>query len=181
MRATEHVALMAAYNEWMNSRLYEAAAKLSPAELAADRKAFFGSILGTLNHLVVGDTIWLKRFAEHPARHAALEPVRALERPKALAQVLFTDFGALWAHRRMLDGVIVRWAAELSDADLGHVLRYASTKGVVSHKRFFDLLMHFFNHQTHHRGQATTLLSQAGVDLGVTDLLMLIPDRSPGG
>jgi uncharacterized damage-inducible protein DinB len=181
MRAAEHVALMAAYNEWMNARLYEAAAKLSPAELAAERKAFFGSILGTLNHLVVGDTIWLKRFAEHPARHAALEPVRALERPKALAQVLFTDFGALSAHRRMLDGVIVRWAGELSDADLEHVLGYASMKGVVSHKRFFDLLMHFFNHQTHHRGQVSTLLSQAGVDVGVTDLLVLIPDRSPGG
>ena len=181
MRATEHVALMAAYNEWMNAKLYQAAGKLPAADLAAERKAFFGSILGTLNHLVVGDTIWLKRFAEHPARHAALEPVRGLEQPKALDQVLFTDFDALSAHRRMLDGVIVRWAAELSDADLEHVLRYASTKGVVSHKRLFDLLLHFFNHQTHHRGQATTLLSQAGVDVGVTDLLMLIPDRAPPG
>jgi len=181
MRAAEHVALMAAYNEWMNAKLYEAAAKLPPAELAAGRKAFFGSILGTLNHLVVGDTIWLKRFAAHPARHAALEPVRALEQPKALDQVLFTDFGELSARRRMLDGVILRWAAELSDADLEQGLRYASMKGAVSHKRLFDLLMHFFNHQTHHRGQATTLLSQAGVDVGVTDLLVLIPDRPPGG
>ena len=181
MRATEHVALMAAYNEWMNARLYEAAAKLAPAELAADRRAFFGSLLGTLNHLVVGDTIWLKRFAEHPARHAALEPVRRLERPRALDQVLFTDFGELSAHRRMLDGAIVRWTAELTNADLEQVLRYASMKGVVSHKRLFDLAMHFFNHQTHHRGQATTLLSQAGVDVGVTDLLMLIPNQAPSG
>jgi len=181
MDATAHVALMAAYNEWMNAKLYAAAATLPAAELAAERGAFFGSILGTLNHLVVGDTVWLKRFAEHPSRHAALEPVRRLERPRALDQVLFTDFGELSAHRRMLDGAIVRWAAELTNADLEQVLRYASMKGVVSHKRLFDLVMHLFNHQTHHRGQATTLLSQAGVDVGVTDLLMLIPDRAPSG
>jgi len=181
MDATAHVALMAAYNEWMNAKLYATAATLPAAELAAERGAFFGSILGTLNHLVVGDTVWLKRFAEHPSRHAALEPVRRLERPRALDQVLFTDFGELSAHRRMLDGAIVRWAAELTNADLEQVLRYASMKGVVSHKRLFDLVMHLFNHQTHHRGQATTLLSQAGVDVGVTDLLMLIPDRAPSG
>ena len=124
MIAPGHVVLMAAYNEWMNDRLYAAAGKLTAAELAADRKAFFGSILGTLNHIVVGDTLWLKRFATHPAHHAALDPVRALPAPAALDQLLFTDFAQLRAHRGLLDKVIKAWAAALSEDDLLHVLHY---------------------------------------------------------
>ena len=176
MNLTEHVARMAQYNEWMNVSLYDAAEKLPAAELAVDRKAFFGSLLGTLNHLVVTDTMWLQRFATHPARHAALEPLRQLPAPTALNQVLFTDFAELRARRVMMDAAIRQWAAELSESDLQHVLHYANTKGAVSNRRMFSLLMHLFKHQTHHRGQATTLLSQAGVDVGPTDLLVLIPN-----
>jgi len=91
--------------------------------------------------------------------------------------MLFGEFEPLRERRRMLDAVIRRWAAELEDADLRHVLRYANTRGIVSQKRFSGLVTHFFNHQTHHRGQATTLLFQAGQDVGVTDLLALIPNE----
>ena len=177
MSERDHVQLMAQYNEWMNLKLYDAAAQLPAHELAIDRGAFFGSLLGTMNHIVAGDTIWLQRFATHPARHAELDPVRALPAPGGLDAVFSTDLSALRTHRQMLDGVIRQWAAQLSEADLDHVLHYANTKGVQSQKRFGSLLLHFFNHQTHHRGQASTLLSQAGIDIGVTDLLALIPNH----
>jgi uncharacterized damage-inducible protein DinB len=78
----------------------------------------------------------------------------------------------------MLDAVISSWANCVTDADLNQVLQYANTKGVVFARRFFSLVMHFFNHQTHHRGQATTMLSQAGVDVGITDLLALIQNEA---
>jgi uncharacterized damage-inducible protein DinB len=175
----DHIQLMANYNQWMNSRLYECAARLPDTALKADRGAFFHSVLGTLNHLAVGDTIWLRRFAMHPARHAALEPVRAMPAPAALDQMLFPDLAQLAVYRSLLDKVILDWAEELQETDLDHVLHYANTRGVVSDKSFFSLLMHFFNHQTHHRGQVTTLLSQDGVDVGVTDLLALIPNTPP--
>jgi uncharacterized damage-inducible protein DinB len=178
MSIRDHVVLMAGYNEWMNARLYAAAGRLSSRELLADRKAFFGSILGTLNHIVVGDTLWLKRFATHPANHLALDPVRQLQAPLSLDQILFADFATLSNHRKWLDQVIKQWAESLTEQDLEHVLRYANTKGVVSNKRFASLVMHFFNHQTHHRGQASTLLFQAGQDVGVTDLLAIIPNES---
>ena len=178
MSMRDHVVLMAGYNEWMNVRLYAAAGRLSSHELRADRKAYFGSLLGTLNHIVVGDTLWLKRFAAHPANHPALDPVRQLPAPLSLDQVLFADFVALSTHRKFLDHVIKQWAESLTEQDLEHVLRYANTKGVVSNRRFSSLVMHFFNHQTHHRGQATTLLFQAGQDVGVTDLLAVIPNVS---
>ena len=179
MTTCSHVVLMASYNEWMNARLYETAGKLSAQELAADRKAFFGSILGTLNHIMVADTAWLKRFATHPAQYTALEPVRQLPAPVALDQILFTEFAALCAHRNMLDDVIRRWAAEMKEEHLAHVLEYRNVKGVPGRRPFSSLVMHFFNHQTHHRGQVTTLLHQAGHDVGVTDLLALIPNEPP--
>jgi uncharacterized damage-inducible protein DinB len=177
MTTTAHIVLMAAYNEWMNTRLYEAAERIPAEELAQDRDAFFGSIIGTLNHLVVTDTIWLKRFAAHPSNPKALDPVRALPQPMALNEIVFADLARLAQRRKVIDAAINAWAGALTQADLDHVLHYANTKGVKSQKRFSSLLTHFFNHQTHHRGQASTLLFQAGQDVGVTDLLALIPNE----
>src|SRR3546814_1522669 len=146
----------------MNERLYAAAATLPADELARDRGAFFGSILGTLNHLVVADTIWLQRFAKLPAQHAALDAVRALPAPERLDDMPFPEFDALAAHRRWLDAIIERWIATLDDDDLRHVLRYTNTRGNSFARELVPVLLHFFNHQAHHRGQTTTLLSQAG-------------------
>jgi uncharacterized damage-inducible protein DinB len=178
MSTCDQFVLMAAYNEWMNAKLYDAAAKLSPQELAADRKAFFRSIIGTLNHIVVADIYWLKRFATHPSHCASLDPLRQMPAPVALDQILYDEIGALSDRRKMLDGVIQKWSAALRAEDLHHVLRYTNSRGVAGTRRFSSLVMHFYNHQTHHRGQATTLLFQAGVDVGVTDLLALIPNES---
>ena len=167
---------MASYNEWMNAKVYEAAMKLPQEQIAADQKAFFKSILGTLNHLVVADTLWLKRYLNHPACFAALAVVKDWPTPTALDQILFANMRDLDEHRKVMDKTILDFAASLSEQDLDVTLHYSSTKGIPFDKNFFSLLMHFFNHQTHHRGQTTTLLMQQGVDVGVTDLLMLIPD-----
>jgi uncharacterized damage-inducible protein DinB len=175
----KHIRLLAQYNEWMNAKLYEAAAQLAPDQLAQDRGAFFGSVLGTLNHIMVGDIIWLKRLGSHPAAHRSLEPVRQLERSGSLDHILHRDLGGLREQRGNLDAIIVAWAGELLAADLDHVLEYRNMKGAPMRKLFGSLVLNLFNHQTHHRGQATTLLSQAGLDVGVTDLLALIPEE-PG-
>lgn len=174
---TSHIRLMASYNTWMNARLYEAAATLPADVLAADKKAFFRSILGTLHHIQVGDTFWLKRFAAHPAGHAALDPLRALPMPASVDPFPAPALPQLWEQRGRFDQVIEAWAGSLTEADLDHVLTYSRSNGEQITKDFFSLVMHFFNHQTHHRGQATTLLSQEGIDVGSTDLLQLIPNR----
>ncbi|WAT25813.1 DinB family protein [Pseudomonas sp. GXZC] len=174
MNRTEHIALMANYNQWMNRKLYDAALTLTDAELAMDRQAFFGSILGTLNHLVLGDTVWLKRFAQHPAGFSALVPMQAVATPADLKHLAFADIRQLAAHRTWLDQLIVDWSHTVQETDLDHRLHYSNMRGVTADKDFFSLLVHFFNHQTHHRGQATTLLTQAGLDVGTTDLLALI-------
>ncbi|WP_432724077.1 alpha/beta hydrolase [Jeongeupia wiesaeckerbachi] len=174
-------ALLARYNAVMNAKVYAAAASLSEAELMRDRGAFFGSLFATLNHLVVGDTMWLKRFAAHPAtdanNHAAvLAPVVALPMPAGLDAIVCADLPALAARRALLDHAIGRWVGALTPALLAETLHYTRANGAAYSKRLGDVLLHFFNHQTHHRGQASTLLSQAGVDIGVTDLAPMIAD-----
>ena len=170
----EHLRLLSRYNQWMNDKLYSTAAQLPADELDRDRGAFFGSLLGTLNHIMVADIIWLQRFSEHPAQHPALDQVRAMPKPQALAQTLLDDFTALSAERRNLDTTIIGWCEQLNTSDLEYKLAYRNMKGEAAVKNLASLMLHFFNHQTHHRGQATTLLSQQGLDVGVTDLVTLI-------
>lgn len=176
MNRNEHIRLMAAYNQWMNASLYEVASTLPADSLARDRGAFFKSIMGTLNHLVVGDTIWLQRFATHPVGYAALEPIKLLASPTRLDDALFSELDELSDHRKFIDQTIVDWAGSIGEADLDHVLQYQNTAGLSHNRQFYPLLIHFFNHQSHHRGQVTTLLTQAGVEVGATDLLALIAE-----
>jgi uncharacterized damage-inducible protein DinB len=168
--------LMGSYNQWMNENLYKVSSSLKPSEMLTDRGAFFGSILGTLNHILVGDTIWLQRFSSHPANFTSLDTLKNIQLPASLDETMHVEYSALWQARRELDLTIVKFVAEVSDEDYAFNLRYQNTKGISYCKNFGLLVQHFFNHQTHHRGQLTTLLSQAGLDSGVTDLLMIIPD-----
>lgn len=173
---TQHVCLMAQYNAWMNIKLFDTAAKLSEQALTEDKGAFFGSILGTLNHIAIADTIWLKRFAPHLPEHNALNLIRELAQPDSLGGIPFATLDALRARRLVLDQILTALAESLSDADLAITVRYTNSKGIISSKNLFGLLMHVFNHQTHHRGQVTTLLTQCGLDVGVTDLAAIILD-----
>lgn len=153
---------MAAYNQWMNRSLYAVSGQLSDAERREDRGAFFKSVHGTLNHILLADKVWLGRFLGEPFRVASLD------------QELYHDFAELTRAREQTDEQIIDWARNLTDEDLAGTLRYTSI--VNPEPRSYDMWLvvaHFFNHQTHHRGQLTTLLSQFGKDFGVTDLILL--------
>jgi uncharacterized damage-inducible protein DinB len=161
MRA-EQARLLASYNTWMNDKLYGVCATLSDEDRKRDRGAFFKSIHGTLNHLLLADSVWMGRFESKPFA------IRSLD------QELYAGFDELHAQRREMDARIERWANGLTEAALGETLTYTSgiTKQTYA-PTVWKVALHFFNHQTHHRGQVTTLLHQAGVDYGVTDLLFL--------
>lgn len=171
------VALMADYNRWMNQRMYEAACSLPEAEVTRDRGAFFGSILHTLNHIAVGDTIWLHRFSQHPEMSVLQTELLKFPQPSSLRQEIGSSMDILRTYRQALDEVIVRWSCTITPEQLASTLTYRSMAGQPSSKIFSHLVQHFFNHQTHHRGQVSTLLFQAGVDVGVTDLLAVIPNE----
>lgn len=176
MPMKEHVHLMAEYNQHMNQKIYDAAESLTPVQLHENRSAFFGSVFATLNHIAVGDTIWLKRLASGLPNQTAFHPIADLWWPESLTTILCGDIQALRARRVLLDDVLLNLSASLSEAELSQSISYKNMKGDDFSKNVFSLLMHVFNHQTHHRGQVTTLLSQLGVDIGATDLVVLIPD-----
>jgi uncharacterized damage-inducible protein DinB len=160
--------MMARYNRWMNERLYALCAELPDAERRRDRGAFFRSIHGTLNHLLLADHVWMGRFLGSPRHFPSLD------------HEVHAGFEPLRVARAELDAEIERWVEGLADAALAGELRYRSM--VNPQERALPLwaaLTHFFNHQTHHRGQLTTLLSQAGRDPGVTDLLWLPGVQQP--
>lgn len=166
---------LARYNRWMNQRLYLACETLSDEERKRERGAFFGSIHHTLTHLVLADKMWLQRFAAQGTAFAALSPaLLALPDGSDYTSDLHPDWLDLKRAREALDAAIEAWIAEMPPQFLLSTLRYANTKGVPRAHPVWQAMTHFFNHQTHHRGQATTLLTQAGVDVGVTDLIALV-------
>lgn len=153
---------MAAYNRWMNDRLYDCCARLTDEERKRDVGAFFKSIHGTLNHQLLGDRVWLGRFTGTPFAM------------KSLDQELYSDFTELRAERVSTDTAILDWASSLTEAHFAGELSYTSVVNPKPRRYpFWFAVAHFFNHQTHHRGQLTTLLSQRGIDPGVTDLIWL--------
>ncbi len=140
--------MFAGYNAWCNERLYDAAATVSDADYRADRGAFFKSLHGTLNHLLVGDRIWMRRFTG------------VGDVPPGLDAILYDDFAALRAARRSQDTLIRRYIDRLSEDDLRRSIRYRTVVNPQTIEQpLAPALDHFFNHQTHHRGQAHALLS----------------------
>lgn len=110
--------MFAECNRLMKVRLYEAASRLPDSDLRCDRGAFFKSVLGTLNHIMVGDIIWLKRFSTHSSSAKALRYVEKMDRPRDLDAVLFSDLRPLRVQRKKVDEVIVQWIYFLSEATL---------------------------------------------------------------
>lgn len=156
---------MARYNRWMNKNIYDCCQALDDDALRLDRGAFFKSIYGTLNHLLLGDRLWLGRFTSRPYEIAG-----------GLDTELYADFNELRAQREETDAGILTFVYALDDERINSDLHYTTFVNPRARSTpMSHALMHFFNHQTHHRGQVTTMLFQAGVDPGVTDLLYL-PD-----
>ena len=177
MSLVENLRLMSRYNQLMNQKVYRLAQQLG-TETKRDRGAFFGSLFGTLSHIYVADIIWLKRFASHLQQYPSLRQLPELASYTALNRTVTNDLSELTRLRQELDSKIIDWCEEIKPEDLEFSLEYVDTKGNPYRKNFGQLVHHFFNHQTHHRGQATTLISQQGLNIGVTDLLQIIPEAN---
>jgi uncharacterized damage-inducible protein DinB len=159
MITREYCELMARYNRWINERLYALLSELPDDERKRDRGAFFGSMHGTLNHLLWGDRMWLGRFIDEPCTHPAF------------GADMYADFAELTAERQVTDAKMLAWATGVSDAWLAGTLTYVSkVDGRTREMPRGIAVVQLFNHGTHHRGQLTTLVRQAGRDPGPTDI-----------
>jgi len=155
-----HFEMFAAYNRWANAALYDAAAELPGEALARDMGAFFGSLIGTLNHLLVADRIWMKRFTGEGSAPATLDTI------------LHPALGALRVAREAEDARIVDWIGGLPDkAFTGRFTYLTVTDMRTISQRLAPALAHFFNHQTHHRGQAHAILTALGGPAPSLDLV----------
>ncbi len=156
----KHFVMMAAYNKWANARLYDAASALTDEEFGRDTGAYFASMEGTLNHILVGDLIWMHRFTSTG------------ELPDSLDAVLYDRFDELADARAGLDARIEEWVEGLSDIDLmGRFTYLTATDFKTISQRLAPAMAHFFNHQTHHRGQAHMILSVLGETPPELDLI----------
>lgn len=152
--------MFAAYNAWANARIYEAASGLTREEFARDAGAFFKSMRGTLNHLLVTDRIWMKRFTGEG------------DAPAALDTILYIDFPKLRAARQAEDKRIVDWIDQQDDRQLAGRFTYMTVTDMRTvSQRLAPALSHLFNHQTHHRGQAHAILTTLGKDAPSLDLI----------
>ncbi|PJA31939.1 MAG: damage-inducible protein DinB [Zetaproteobacteria bacterium CG_4_9_14_3_um_filter_53_7] len=174
----EYLQRMARYNRWMNQRLFAKVGELPADAIAEDRDAFFGSILGTLNHILIADIFWLHRFATNKECHAALAGLSGFPVPGSLREILYNDFPELTDVRNSLDVMTLEFSEIWTDKLLLQPIHYRNQAGQKQERALGQLLQHFFNHQTHHRGQATTLLFQAGIDPGPTDLLAMMMEEN---
>ena len=151
--------LMAQYNRWMNQQFYTLCATITDEERKRDRGAFFKSIHGTLNHILFGDKAWMGRFVN--------EPLTGVK----IGQELYSNFDDMRVERERMDAWILEWARGVKDDWLQ--APFSFTSGIDGKTRTmptWTLVTQMFNHQTHHRGQLSTLLKQIGIDPGETDI-----------
>jgi uncharacterized damage-inducible protein DinB len=155
-----HFQMFAAYNKWANELLYRAAAQMPDEDFRLDRGAFFKSVHGTLNHILVGDRIWMRRFAGEG------------DAPKRLDKILCQELEKLAIEREKEDMRIIAWVDGLTEKAFSGRFTYTTVTDMRTiSQRISPALSHFFNHQTHHRGQAHALLTGFGMDAPSLDLL----------
>jgi uncharacterized damage-inducible protein DinB len=159
MYESSYYQLMAEYNCWMNQNLYSVCSVIPDEKRKQNLGAFFKSIHGTLNHLLYGDKAWMGRFTNNPFSVTVI------------GQELYSDFDDLKAERNKIDQQILDWSKQLDSEWLSQSFEYTSNvDGKLRVLPTWVLVTHLFNHQTHHRGQVTTLIKQLGYDPGVTDI-----------
>lgn len=166
MITPDYVRVMATYNSEMNRRIYAGADRLTDAQRRQDRGLFWKSLHGTLNHLMWGDRQWMSRLSDWPKNTV----------PNPQSPTLYDDYAALKRDRAVADARLEAWAQGIDDAWLDQdLVWFSGAAGREMRGRKRGLLVHFFNHQTHHRGQAHAALTSFGVDPGETDLFLVVP------
>lgn len=159
----QHFQMFAAYNRWANTLLYEAAGRIDSEELNRDVGGFFGSLFATMSHILVADRIWLQRFTGEGQTYKALDA-----RP-------YDNLADLASARRLEDERIVGWIDGLGETQLQSTITYTPvTNPNPVTQRLAPAVSHFFNHQTHHRGQCHMTLTALGKPSLTLDLIYFL-------
>ena len=164
----------ARYNGSVNQSIIELLRSLSREQITMKTKAYYPSLLETMIHNLFADLNWLKRYGGVFGESKALSHRIASSDQKALRQEIESDPARLFQYRREADEVLIRFVDELDESKLNSVIRYKNYKGEDQEQELWKTLLHWFNHQTHHRGQVSVLLDLVGVDHDYSSLLTRI-------
>lgn len=170
--------VMALYNQRVNHSLLACCETLPVDVLHKETQSFFPTIVSYWNHLLFGDLILLGRLAALNLTDLSPETLKTFPEPFSPQDQYFSELSEIKVVREALDNVIIKFCDSLTEQTCQKIVRYTTTEGDEVTKVIGDVVQHIFNHQTHHRGQLTCVLSQFGVDYGCMDLPVIVPNGS---
>lgn len=178
MSLTSNFAMLALYNARINKQLLRCCQALPIADLTRATHSFFPNIITYWNHLLFGDLIMLGRLANNNVSSLTVNDLEQFPKPLSTKDIYFEVFADIVEVRTQVDALIMQYCHHLTDKACEQVINYQNTEGVHITKKVADMTQHMFNHQTHHRGQLTCILSQMGVDYGCMDLPIIVSEGS---
>lgn len=168
--------LLAIYNQRLNKQLLECCASLTKEMLEKETHSFFPTIINYWNHILFGDLILLRRLAVNNIAGLTIEDLGGFPQAQAPSDIYCASLSDIYTLRKKVDSMIVKYCESLTDTICEKPIRYQTTEGENIEQCVGIITQHMFNHQAHHRGQLTCVLSQFGVDYGCTDLPILVAD-----
>lgn len=169
---------MSLYNQRMNAQLMDCCLTLSNDIIEKETHSFFPNIVSYWNHILFGDLILLGRLASNSIAQLSLKDLSEFPSPKSPKDIYHNQLSDLAVLRKKVDELIVQYCRILTEEDCDKYITYTTTEGDSMTKAVADITQHIFNHQTHHRGQLTCVLSQFGVNYGCMDLPVIVSEGS---
>lgn len=178
MSLAQNFKMMSLYNQRVNSQLMAHCLPLSQEKLEKETHSFFPHIISYWNHLLFGDLILLTRLASNEIGLLSSVDFTSFPSPKSPKDIYYSNISDIAALRHQLDKLLIQYCSSLTEDECSKSMTYTTTEGVVINKLVADVMQHMFNHQTHHRGQLTCILSQLGIDYGCMDLPEIVIEGS---
>ncbi|MCP3699683.1 MAG: damage-inducible protein DinB [Aliivibrio sp.] len=176
MDLSSNFRMLASYNQRMNKQLLSVCNELTHRQLHQNTDSFFPTIMAHWNHILFGDLIMLQRLVANDLVSVDASVLEKLPVSKSVSDTFASDLNELSELREFIDSIYIDITNQFSADSCNQIVRYRTTEGQVIERTVGEFCQHVFNHQTHHRGQLTCLLSQFGLDFGCTDLPMIVPE-----
>ncbi|MGF1908339.1 DinB family protein [Vibrio kasasachensis] len=178
MDLSSNFRMLALYNQRMNQQLLTVCEPLSMEQLHQQTQSFFPSVMAHWNHILFADLIMLQRLVDNDLVSVDPAVLKTLPKSKSVNDQFVSNMDELKSLRVLIDLIYLQIMADLTDLDCSKIVRYTTTEGRLIERKTGEFYQHIFNHQTHHRGQLTCVLSQLGLDFGCTDLPVIVPEGS---
>jgi len=162
----------------MNAQLMDSCLALSNDLLEKETHSFFPNIISYWNHILFGDLILVGRLALNHIGSLSPQYLSVFPTPKSPQDIYYSKLSDIAVLRKQVDELIIQYCANLTEEDCEKFITYTTTEGTSITKAVADVTQHIFNHQAHHRGQLTCVLSQFGVDYGCMDLPVIVSEGS---